>query len=89
MTTSMDSKHKKDGLVCPVATGTAKNDAKNNDKNKNQKTRFNSDTEPPGKPKYIGKCGYCSKWGNRENECNDNPANHKYNPEPPRKRQYP
>ena len=71
--------HKKDGLVQPVAQGKPKTDAKKNGKNSQKKTRFKSDVKQPGK-KHKGKCGYCGKWGHHESECNDNPANRKYNP---------
>ena len=67
--------HKKDGLVQPVAQGRSKNDAKKNGNNQ-KKTRHESGAKYPSK-KYNGKCGYCTKWGHREDDCTNNPANKK------------
>jgi hypothetical protein len=67
--------HKKDGLVQPVAQGKSKNDAKKNGNNQ-KKTQHESGAKYPSK-KHNGKCGYCTKWGHREDECNINPANKK------------
>jgi hypothetical protein len=67
--------HKKDGLVQPVAQGKPKNDAKKNGNNQ-KKPRHESGSKYPSK-KYNGKCGYCTKWGHREDDCTNNPANNK------------
>ena len=73
-----------------VVQGKTKTGSKPNGKPKGGGKDSHNKSSGHKKSSFKGKCAYCGKWGHQESECDNNPANRKFNSVPPsNKRTYP